>query len=128
MRPTCHARGRRADVDRWGRRADVDRRITTGSRVATWSRRSDTSRSQWSCIFKKPWQNRAFTSFAQPGEVLLVGFWVIRARGPRLVVLSPRGSHVEWEKRWVIARFCVLHQNYALIPTVMNHSIQNQLT
>ncbi|MQM21914.1 hypothetical protein Taro_054961 [Colocasia esculenta] len=83
--------------------ADVDRQIATGSHVATKSRRCDTSRSQPSCVFKKPWQNRAFTSSARPGEVLLVGFWAIRARGPRLVVFSPRGSRVEREKRRVIA-------------------------
>ncbi|MQL81037.1 hypothetical protein Taro_013488 [Colocasia esculenta] len=45
-----------------------------------------------------PWQNRAFTSSAWPGEVLLVCFSAIRARGTWLDVFSPRGSRVEPEK------------------------------
>ncbi|MQL92300.1 hypothetical protein Taro_024914, partial [Colocasia esculenta] len=62
MRTACRA---------WGGRADVDKLIATGSRVVTWLRRSDTLRSQPSCIFKKPWQNRAFTSSARTVEELL---------------------------------------------------------
>ncbi|MQL89083.1 hypothetical protein Taro_021660 [Colocasia esculenta] len=107
MRTTCRVRDGCANVDR---------RIATGSRVTTWSQHGDTLRCQPSCIFKKPWKNRAFTSSARPGEVLLMGFLAIRARGPWLVVFLPRGSRVELEKRRVIARFGVLHQSREILP------------